>query len=482
MKFRTTGGSAFSRKNLWSATPYPLRWLASGLFGAVPQERLLGRRFREARAFIAAAQWWTTEQAREYQLHQLRALCATAYADSPHYRRSFDAAGFKPGDLRTLDDVPHLPFLDRQTIRENPEALLVVRASRLNVDCVSTSGTSGMPLRFYIGAERSPTEYAYLTSGWERAGYQLDQQMAVFKGEIVSSDRTGLRHEYDPIFRRHYYSAFHLGDADLRRYLDHIATLGPCYLLAYPSVVAALVRFLRRSMQPAPSNIKAIIAESEIVYPQQRVDAEAMFGCRYFSLYGLTEKVVAAAECEGSSMYHVWPTYGLFELIDENGHPVTEPGQRGEIVGTSFTNTVSPFIRYRTGDFATFVGDRCRACGRDHVLIDRIRGHRAQEFLVTSDRSLVPWSALNMHDDTFVRVDRFQFYQETPGVALLRIVPAGQFSAADSDRIVQSLARKLGDRITIQVQLVEALPVSSRGKAIYVDQRLEVEPEAARIA
>ncbi len=463
---------AVSRKNAWTLLPRAVRHGVGALIGRVPQERLLGRGFRSARAFVRDAQWWPAEKAREYQLQRLRALCTRANERTAYYKRVFHAVGFEPGDLRSLDDFRRLPLLDREDLRVNNHEFLAVSQHSPRLDAVSTGGTSGMPLHFFIGAERSDLEYAYLTAGWERAGFQLDQPLVVLKGDVVEPDRDGFRHEYDPVLRRHCYSTFHLSDADLAQYLRHVATLGPCYLLAYPSVIMSIARFIRKTGAEVPQNIRGIIGESEIVYDEQRVFAERTLGCRYFSLYGLTEKVVAAAECEESSDYHVWPTYGFFELVDERGRVVTEPGQRGEIVGTSFLNTVMPFIRYRTGDYATYVGDRCPACGREHTLIKDIRGHRTQESLVAHDGSLVPWSALNMHDDTFMHVMRFQFAQDTPGRAVLRVVPGQGFAAADRDRVLRNLGRKLQGRVEITMEIADSLPVTERGKAIYVEQRI----------
>jgi phenylacetate-CoA ligase len=231
-------------------------------------------------------------------------------------------------------------------------------------------------------------------------------------------------------------------------------------------------------MKP-PQNIKGIIAESEIVYPEQRRFVEDVFGCRLFSCYGLTEKVVAAAECEHSCNYHVWPTYGFFELLDEAGRSVNEPGKRGEIVGTGFINEIVPFIRYRTGDYATYVGDRCKECGREHPLITDIRGHRIQESLVTSDGALISWTALNMHDDTFENVRQFQFYQDKPGRAVLRVLPAQGYGAADIGRIKERLQRKFDQRMNLEFEIVDSIPLSRSGKAIYVDQRIPGIPAEA---
>ena len=131
-----------------------------------------------------------------------------------------------------------------------------------------------------------------------------------------------------------------------------------------------------------------------------------------------------------------------------------------------------PFIRYRTGDWATYLGDRCRECGREHAIIRDIRGHRIQEVLIAADGSEISWTALNMHDDTFLRVRQFQFIQEKPGKAVLRVIPAAGFSQEDSARIQKNLGYKLDGRITFDIKLVDSIELSPRGKAIYVDQRI----------
>jgi phenylacetate-CoA ligase len=424
------------------------------------------------------AQWWPAERCREYQLHGLRRILALAYDKTVYYRRAFSVVGFEPGDLKSIEDMTRLPTMDKNSVRENLEELCARPVDHPSVDHCSTGGSSGVPLFFYMGSERSAIEYAYLIASFGRAGYRPRMPMAVLRGRIVRPDGGGLYHEYDPILRHHYYSNFHMTDENMGRYLEHITTLGPCFLHVYPSSVAALARFIRRAGLKAPGNIRSIIAESETVYPDQRMMVEEVFGCRYFSCYGHSEKLVLATECEFSTDYHVWPTYGYFELLDEKGKPVTRPGQTGEIAGTGFINTVVPFIRYRTADYATYVGDRCEACGRQHVIIRDVEGRWPSGALVTHNRSLISMTALNVHDDTFIHAKQFQFYQDTPGQAVLRVVPAEGFGDEDKRRIQHSLGRKLDGQVTFAVELVASIPLSPRGKMIYVDQRIK-EPQAS---
>ena len=466
---------AASRKNIWESLPRVLRAGLGRPLSLLPARALFGGRFAEQLKFVDNAQWWSADEANAYQLRQLRRICQVAYARSPYYRRIFEEMDFEPPDLKTTGDLRHLPTIDRNVLRDHLEEMRTTPATARNVDFVSTAGTGGEPLHFYIGADRSAIEYAHLVNGWRRVGYDLSAPMAVFRGRIVRADRHGLFHDYDPVLRCHLYSSFHMTDHDMRKYVRHIRGIGDCFLHVYPSTVATLARFMRRDGQDPLTNVRGIIAESETVYPDQRRMVEDVFACKYLPCYGQSEKVVAAAGCEHSPDYHIWPTYGYFELLDEHGRRVTEPGRRGEVVGTGFINKVVPFIRYRTGDFATYVADRCKACGREHTIIADIHGHRTQEMLVAADHSQIAWTALNMHDDTFANVRQFQFYQDSPGRAVLRLVPAEGFSEQDERRIVRNLGRKLDGRLQIETALVDSVPLSSIGKVIYVDQKLEIE-------
>lgn len=462
------------RRKLWQGTPQPVKDALAPLTQRLPQARLLGHDFRRALQFVQDSEHWSHEQAEAYQLAQTQRLVHHAYEHSQYYHDAFRAAGFHPRDLRSLDDVAGLPCLTANTVRTHLEDLTTLPSHAPGVDFVSTGGSGGRPLHFLMNTDRSAAEYAYLVSSWRRAGFRLGMTQAVLRGEVVSQNGAGCRHSYDPLLRRHYYSSYHLDEHETRRYLKHIRTIGPCYLHVYPSTVAALARFIVRSQQPVPANIRGILAGSENVYPEERAFVERTFGARYMSWYGQSEKVVLAAECESSTDYHVWPAYGYFELLDEAGRAITQPGQTGEIVGTGFINTVVPFIRYRTGDFATYVGDRCAACGRQHPIIRDVVGHRAREYLVSHDGALIPWTALNMHDDTFLNVRQFQFRQEQPGRAVLQLVPAPGFDQQAQARLLERLAHKTRGRVDLQLTIAEKIPVSPRGKAIYIDQRLDL--------
>jgi len=462
---------ALSRKNLWEKTPLSLKSTLGRSLGLIPPKWLLGKSFRANCKFVRDAQWWPAERAQEYQLSKLREILNLAYEKTRYYHRSFDSAGFHPDNLHSLQDMHHLPTIDKQVVIDNLLDMCTKSISGKDVDYGSTGGTSGTPLHFYLNANRSSVEYAYLTTSWERIGYKLGTQMAVIRGRVVQANRKGLHHKYDPILRHHYYSNFHMSSENMARYLEHITTIGPCFLHVYPSSVVTLAHFILQKGAHTPKNIRGIIAESEIVYPKQRQMVEEVFGNCYFSCYGHSEKLVLAAGCEQTNNYHVWPTYGYFELLDDDGNPVTTPGQQGEIVGTSFINTVMPFIRYRTGDIATYVGDCCKACGREHILISDIQGRWPQGGLIAKDRSIISMTALNVHDDTFKNVQDYQFYQSIPGKATLYVVPLTSLDDKEQERIVNNMNRLLQSQVILDLEVRTNLVKTKRGKQPRVIQK-----------
>ena len=69
----------------------------------------------------------------------------------------------------------------------------------------------------------------------------------------------------------------------------------------------------------------------------------------------------------------------------------------------------------------------------------------------------------------------FQFMQEKIGKAVLCVVPANGFSERDVQRMYRNLRLKFDGQLTFVIETVEAIPFSPRGKAVYVNQRIEMD-------
>jgi phenylacetate-CoA ligase len=226
------------------------------------------------------------------------------------------------------------------------------------------------------------------------------------------------------------------------------------------------------------STVKAILCGSENLFEWQRKLLEAVFQCRVFSWYGQAELAAFASECEVSQLYHVFPEYGIFELVDKRDRPITQAGEVGEIVATGFNNPAVPFIRYRTGDLAQYADATCE-CGRHHALLPRIEG-RKNEFVVDRTGREIPVTAiLAATDKVFVSSDfdgvrQFQFFQDKRGEVILNVVPGKDYGKSDSGQMFAALMEGLGGEMNLEVRLVDQIPPSAAGKHRTVIQKLAV--------
>ena len=83
---------------------------------------------------------------RALQLQRLRATVERAYSRVELHRTRMDAAGVKPGDLRSIDDVRRLPFTVKTDLRDTyPYGLFASPMSDV-VRLHASSGTTGKPI------------------------------------------------------------------------------------------------------------------------------------------------------------------------------------------------------------------------------------------------------------------------------------------------------------------------------------------------
>ncbi len=428
------------------------------------------RRVRSGERFLAESERWSPERLEEYQLAQLRALLAHAHANVPYYRKVFGELGAHPGDFRQLADLARLPTLTKADLQEHLQDLTATNVPPGRRVYVTTAGSTGIPVGFYHDAEETEAkELAFLASQWGRVGYRLGDRVAVLRGAVVQE---GALWERSPFRNALLLSSYHLTPDRLPLFLDRLRRFGPRFLQGYPSSLSLLADYMLEHGEPPIEGVRAVLCASENLYDWQREQLGQAFRCRIYSHYGQSEVVCLAGECEHDTRLHIFPQYGVTELVDENGLPIAEPGRVGEVVGTGFLTRSMPLIRYRTMDLASFAPGTCELCGRPYRLFERIEG-RLQEFIVTGTGRQISMAAINMHSPVFDNVYQFRFYQERAGEVTLRVVPKRSYSEErDKDRMLRELRPKLGADVELAIETVPEIQRSGRGKYRFLEQRL----------
>ena len=478
---------ATEARRVLEALPPPLRERLEGVASFLPRPFLYGSTFRARRAAVQAAEFVTPETVRAAQDARVRALVAHAYERVPYYRRVMDERGVRPAHVTGASELRLLPLLDKEGVLEHADELMARDTPRAAMDPVSTGGTSGTPLKLWIDRGRSAHEWAFMTAQWERIGYRLGDRRAVLRGAEIKDPDRGRLHEWHPLLDELVLSTFRLSAETLPRYLALLERYRPSFLHAYPSSAERLGRLLDELPSSRRPRFRALLLGSENLYPAQRAELERTFECPVYAWYGHSEKCLLGGGCERSTDYHLFPDYGVLEVVDERGEPVG-PGESGRIVGTGFLNRVMPFVRYATDDRGTWASDsgpgdlaRPCACGRAAPRLSAIEGRWHGERLFGARGEAFSMTALNTHSRVFDRVARFRIVQERPGEARVLVVPGPGFSPEEAGIVAAEYGRRAGGAIRFTTEVVPELGLTGRGKFKFIEQRIPEDVQQALI-
>lgn len=459
------------KKTFLHLLPLPLRRIARKFYYTLPLGVRMGKEYRALQDFLRDAQWWEKSRIATWQLQRVQRIVQYAYAHVPGYYSLYKNAGCAPQDLRTLADFKHLPFVDKAMLRDNLADFTSRAIPAHRRLYVATGGSSGEPLGFYHTPRNERMEAAFLHASFARSGWRPEQLTAVLRGAFLGTEKDFWR--YDPEKRRLFLSSYNLHAGTYEKYRNKILEISPQHLSAYPSAAAILADLIMARGDQAKIKFQTLLLESENLYAWQKEKLRRAFpSARVFAAYGHTEQAVLAAMCEYSDEYHLWPFYGYTEIVNESGMETPE-GESGEVIATSFWNEATPFIRYRTADIAEVGAPHCDKCGRQFQLLAKISGRR-QEFIVTKSGRYISMTALNMHSAIFAHVRQFQFYQDTAGRVVFKIVRNENYDARDSKSIHGELKKKLGEDVELRLEFVEAIPKTPRGKQRFLEQKLEL--------
>jgi phenylacetate-CoA ligase len=219
--------------------------------------------------------------------------------------------------------------------------------------------------------------------------------------------------------------------------------------------------------------IKGFISSSENVLGYQKQFIEDQLSLKFLTFYGLSEKLILAWYCKHCECSHVEPSYGYFELINEDGGVISEIGSVGEMVGTTLDNEEFPLIRYRTDDYAELVGFRCEHENRDVVSIKNIRGRRTGSYIFAGDGSKTTPTALNLHDDLYLHIDGIQYVQERKGELIVLIIKGKTFNNEIETRLQSHYIERLKNT-EVTLKFVNKLAKQPNGKFLDLISKLKV--------
>lgn len=447
----------------------PLKYI----WGIIPQKIKYGKTYRDYVRLLDKSQLWSAKKHDAYQFRKLKEILCYAKENVPYYRDMMAKAGFEPSAIQSFKDISALPFSDKDTYINNSTRMISQAYDLSRLEEKTTGGTTGRQIRFYVLKNwYEKREVPFVNAIWARAGYIPGKsRMARLRNDVLPE---GCLWQFNYSTRNLVFDTYHLTDDNIGKILSKLADWRAEFLHTYPSSALILADYIKRKKINYFSSLKAIFVTSENIYPGQREIIEKYLHAECFTFYGHSECAALAGWCEYSDKYHIQSEYGYLELIDEKGDVITEPGIRGEIVCTGFDCYAVPFIRYRTGDYASYAKEQTCRCGRHYKLLEGIEGRWTQEMFYGKKKNKISMTALNMHSDIFKNVRNYQFVQNEPGKCVLRIVCNNAYSIKDESMIRDELMKKFDYTIDLTFEYVDEILKTERGKQRFIVQNVEL--------
>jgi phenylacetate-CoA ligase len=425
-------------------------------------------------ASLEKSQWWSLDKLVELQNQKLRSLIDHAYNKVPYYRRVFDERGLSVRDIQSIDDLPKLPLLTKDLIRQDFTDFMAQDYQKWRPYLDSTSGSTGVPLHYYTTMDAYSMGWACLFRGWSWAGYRLGDKRVTFGGSSLAPSHISLKNKIRYGLERNLcVSSFGLTADTLEWHARRVARFSPRYLRGYPSTLAILAEYL---IEQGRSDIRprAVFTTAESLLPSQRRVMEAAFGCEVLDQYGLNDGGAMALECSRHQGYHVAVERAVVEVCDAGGRSVGLGGE-GQIITTDLHNCAMPFIRYATGDMA-LMGDSPCTCGRMLPLLKSILGRRIS-YLVLNDGTSVPGLPVT---DVFEDVEQeapgsirqYQVVQEVAGRLRVKIVKGAKYTDPDTERIKSAIAGHSHGKLVADLEFVDDIPATAAGKRAFVTSKV----------
>lgn len=408
-------------------------------------------------------QWLTGQGLADLRSNRLRRMLARATA-APFYRSALETAG-RDLDVFEPSDLPRLPLVDREVIANHGIGSFLTR-SPAGLFSVTTSGSTGTPGRFF----RSGAEEAEYSARWMRVyrAYGCGLRDAQINLATVGKpDRPGpitLLRGAGLLPRVERLPA----GAPPAEVLARVQALHPPILTGYAGAIEALADHLLATGAAAPAP-KAVFCTAMEVTDRCLAVARQAFHAPAVDVYVSNEFGVIAWSCPvRHDVLHVDDDSLVLEVLDEDGDPAP-PGTTGELVITSLVLTAMPLVRYRTGDMAAWLPERCE-CGRGLGLITRVQGRTAHAIpRPGGGRIVTPLvTSLFGRAKAYEWVRRFQV-REGPGNHLRFLLePRQSPTAAQRAALVLSLEQELGTDFSLALELVEVVPPTASGKLQFL--------------
>lgn len=392
-----------------------------------------------ARADLDPIEIASRDEISAVQLERMRKTLHHAYTNVPFYRKSFDAAGVHPDDLKTLSDLSKFPFTVKSDLRDNyPFGMFAVPQNQV-ARVHASSGTTGKPT--VVGYTAGDIEnWANLVARSMRAsGTKRGDIVHIAYGYGLFTGGLGAHYGAEKLGC----TVIPVGGGMTARQLTLIQDFKPTTIMVTPSYMLNIMEaFQAEGIDPRDTSLEVGIFGAEPWTNAMRTEVETAFDMHAVDIYGLSEVMGpgVANECvETKDGLHIWEDHFFPEIINPaTGEPVSD-GQEGELVFTTLTKEALPIIRYRTRDLTRLLPRTARSMRR----MEKITG-RSDDMMILRGVNVFP---TQIEEQLLATKGLAPHYQ-------IELLKDGRM---DAMAVTVELADRSGDRVELARELAERI-------------------------
>lgn len=334
-----------------------------------------------------AAECQPREQILNLQLSRLKQTLKLVSDKVPCYQNKFKESGISYQDVKSLDDLRHLPFTTKEDLRLNYPYGMFAVPMRDVVRIHSSSGTTGKPT--VVGYTKNDIKiWTELVARFMTAAGVTDEDIVhIAFGYGLFTGAFGLHYGSEAIGA----SVIPISGGNTDKQLMIMQDYRSSALVCTPSYGLTMAdRMEKNGMDPKSLALKVGLFGAEPWSEQMRFELEQRLGIVATDNYGLSEIMGpgVAGECMHKCGMHLAEDHFYAEIIDPDTGVVLPEGSIGELVLTSLTKQAFPMIRYRTRDITRLYYDRCE-CGRTLARMEKTRG-RSDDMLIIKGVNVFP--------------------------------------------------------------------------------------------
>ena len=391
----------------------------------------------------------------QWQARQLANLLRHAVARSAFWRGRI--GGKSPAAIR----LSALPVLTRADLRRQVESegALLGPADRIQVKRHATSGSSGVPVSFFITEVTSHLiqvrSFAqYLLEGRDLSLNKTDLRTALTAGPggFDLKREASWVGSLSPYLKSGALRSIKVGRPDVERLCKALEHEPIGYLIAPPKFLEMVLR-LRTPADLKRAGLAMIIPFGEAMETEMRAAFSAE-GIPVRAHYSAEEFGTVGVECARvPGAYHVCESGVIVEVSDADA--VIVDGQRlGRVLVTALHSYATPFIRYDVGDLASLT-QRC-ACGHDGPTLTNVKG-RSKGFLTRADGAIVPFYLSAPILLAICAFDEHRIRQTALDQIIVEIARKEPLDEAEIRRFHDLVAGRAGPGFAVEVRWVELI-------------------------